>query len=451
MGKIPFALLLLCLLFLNCNVKEDPLMSNSVAVPTRFAVISDPHYFDPSLCATGSALNSYLSFERKLVAESDAILQSAITSLGFEKLDFVIIPGDLTKDGELLSHHKFADYLRKLKAQGKKVYVIPGNHDINNPFAVRFNGAAHEKVQSVTPEEFVSIYSEFGYGDALERDPNSLSYVAEPVQGIYLIAMDACRYKENRMYPISSGKFSSATLKWIMNKIKEAKDKNKFVIGFMHHNIAEHYAGQSMVTPNYMVNNYAFISKHLAESGMNIVFTGHSHIQDVVYKSFDNTFLYDIATGSLVTYPNPYRIVSFPDSSTVSINSVYVENRSSSATGKSFQESSKNLIASGIKNYGADYIARVFGIRKTIANIIAPYAAAAFLANAEGDELPGDETRQIFQKLNSSRNFTNFYSQFLLKSLWNDLPPSDNNLIIDLNKGNAITTSLGKSRFNSGF
>ena len=70
----------------------------------KFAVISDIHYYDSALGTTGAAFEAYLAADRKLIKESGEILNSAITSIKSEKPDFVLIPGDLTKDGEKQNH-----------------------------------------------------------------------------------------------------------------------------------------------------------------------------------------------------------------------------------------------------------------------------------------------------------------------------------------------------------
>jgi len=42
----------------------------------------------------------------------------------------------------------------------------------------------------------------------------------------------------------------------------------------------------------------------LRDSGVQLVFTGHLHVQDIAYCQG----VYDITTGSLVSYPHPYRV-----------------------------------------------------------------------------------------------------------------------------------------------
>src|SRR5512136_2567861 len=66
----------------------------------RFAVMSDPHLYNPRLGTTGSAFDTYLSHDPKLLKESEAILESALESIIQQRVKFLIISGDLTKDGE---------------------------------------------------------------------------------------------------------------------------------------------------------------------------------------------------------------------------------------------------------------------------------------------------------------------------------------------------------------
>ena len=101
----------------------------------RFAVLSDLHFYDPRLGTSGQAFEDYLNQDPKLLKESEAILDAAITNIVQQHVQFVLVAGDLTKDGELLDHVRVAQQLRRLEQRGIQVFVIPGNHDINNPDA----------------------------------------------------------------------------------------------------------------------------------------------------------------------------------------------------------------------------------------------------------------------------------------------------------------------------
>lgn len=74
------------------------------APPIKFGVISDIHFFDARLGTTGSDWEAYLDKDPKLLVESEAILDSALQSLVDSHVNFVLVPGDMTKYGELLNH-----------------------------------------------------------------------------------------------------------------------------------------------------------------------------------------------------------------------------------------------------------------------------------------------------------------------------------------------------------
>ena len=149
----------------------------------KIAVLSDLHFMDPSLLRSdGSAFQMYLMQDPKLLAESGAILQQIIRKLLAEKPDLVLISGDLTKDGELISHKAILKQLKILSQNHIKVLVVPGNHDINNPDAKLFDGDNVIPVTTITPENFKSLYADYGYRNAIAKDPNSLSYVSEPIK-----------------------------------------------------------------------------------------------------------------------------------------------------------------------------------------------------------------------------------------------------------------------------
>jgi 3',5'-cyclic AMP phosphodiesterase CpdA len=450
MKKSIFFFIISFIFLFGCN-KDNPVDVGDQPVIADFAVFSDVHFYDVSLGTSGSAFESYLKQDRKLLAESEPILQSVITSLTSEKLDFILIPGDLTKDGELSGHQKAANYLRTLEAQGKKVYVVPGNHDINNQHALKFNGSSTEHVATITPDEFAQIYADFGYSEALERDPNSLSYTAEPVKGIILIAMDACRYKENGSDPITGGKFSAVTLDWILKKIKDAKSNNKLVFGMMHHGILEHFTGEKTIAGEYVLDDFQTVSRQFAEAGMSIIFTGHAHAQDIVSATFGNNYLYDIETGSLVTYPSPYRLINLSDKNIMTITSRHVESINYNTGGKTFQQYSKDFIQNGVEDIAANYLVNTFGMSSLTASVIAPYAASVFIANCQGDESPNSETKLVTQALNLSSDQSIRYVAQVLNAMWTDLPPKDNDLIINLNTGIATNPGLSKTYFIAKF
>ena len=98
---------------------------------TKIVVLSDPHVMAPELLVSkGYAWIKYLNGQRKMEDYSQALFDEMVARIKDEiKPDLVLITGDLTKDGERLSHAYVKGKLDELRASGIRTLVIPGNHD----------------------------------------------------------------------------------------------------------------------------------------------------------------------------------------------------------------------------------------------------------------------------------------------------------------------------------
>lgn len=427
---------------LSFSYENDKALQSVLAKPVAypaasFAVFSDMHIFDPALGTAGKAFEEYIAADRKLVRESSEILDAALTGMKNESVSFVLAPGDLTKDGEQASHIMAANYLKQLKDAGKKVYVVPGNHDVRNGHSYRYVGDGKERVPSVTAREFADIYADYGYKDALFRDSASLSYVSEPVAGLWLLAMDDCRYDENieDKESITDGKFKPATLKWIEEMLSKAARENKAVIGMVHHGIMEHYIGQEKNYGEYIVDSAPDVSRMLAAYNVRMVFTGHYHSQDITVASYPDTgkFVFDLETGSLVTYPCPYRVVSIDASQKAAVTVKMVTSIKSHP--QDFPQYARKYLEDGIAGIATKTIMG-YKVDKPEAEMLSKQVAQAFVAHYSGDEIikPG---QQLIQEggLSPMGWFVIQYRKDLIVGLWNDRPPQDNNVTLDLANG----------------
>ncbi len=421
-----------------CAPRQEVKLGEAPAYPeASFIVFSDPHVYSTTLGTEGKAFEHYLSEDRKLLRESTEILEAAIAAMKNEKAGFVLVPGDLTKDGERVSHELAAGYLGQLKASGKKVYVVPGNHDVKNGHSFKYVGDNTERVPNITPAEFAQIYGEFGYKEALYRDAASLSYVAEPKAGLWLLALDSCLYAENKEdeAPVIDGKFSASTLQWIEEMLGKAGKENKAVITMLHHGIVEHYVGQQKNYGEYIVDDYAAVSKLLATYNVRLVFTGHYHAQDITVARWPEAkkFVFDIETGSLVTYPSPYRIVSIDTSQKAAVRTERVESiRSHTAD---FQDYARAYTTEGIAGIATRTI-QGLGVDRAEAEGLAKQVAQAFVAHYAGDENlpPGQEAIQTKGLSTRAQIVINFRKDLVI-GLWGDLEPPDNTITIDLKTG----------------
>lgn len=339
--------------------KDEAISTKKERSDYKFAVISDPHYFAKYLNPIGDAFKKALACDRKLLHLSPELIEEAVEQLIQSDVDMVIIPGDLTKDGEMISHKGIVEQLEKLLEVGKKVSVIPGNHDINNPNAVAFQGKRTIPVKSINPIQFIDIYHDMGYAESFSQDPNSLSYVIEPVPWLRIIAMDSCNYDTNYYtgQSYSGGYFKSDTLNWIINQIKMGEEKGQIVIGFMHHRMIPHSETQGKILSDYIMKDWENTSTLFADSGMHLVISGHLHSQDISSKvSKKGNELWNIQTGSLVTYPSPYRLFTIQQNGEIAFENKFItklpSNRNLDSYSKFFlYQHLKNRISQMLKNH----------------------------------------------------------------------------------------------------
>jgi 3',5'-cyclic AMP phosphodiesterase CpdA len=401
---------------------------------TRFAVFSDPHLYPRSLGTSGSAFQDYLDQDRKLLGDSEALLDAMVDRIGALEVDFVLVCGDLTKDGERIAHQMAAEKLRRLADGGKPVFVVPGNHDIANAEALRYEGDHTVAVPTVSASEFTGIYAPFGYGAALERDPDSLSYLAEPVPGLWLLALDSCRWREQgeRGDPITGGRIYPSTRDWMEKVLIRAKREGKAVIAAMHHGVVEHYPHNEKFYGQYLVDDFAYLGDMLSAHGVQMVFTGHFHAQDVTARTFEDPrrTLHDIETGSTVTAPCPYRVVTIGADQQATVQSRFI-----------------TAIPGHEKDFGAfsaDYVYR--GAIRLADHALGKYKVPAAdwpqlspqIARAYVTHLAGDEARPavVLQAADAGwwTRVVMWFQKDLIEGWYTDLPPADNDLVIDLSR-----------------
>ena len=71
-------------------------------------VVTDTHYFENSLGASGEAYEKRSRTDQKCIAETGAILDAAFEKMAQDKeTEIIIIPGDLVYRGETASHEGF--------------------------------------------------------------------------------------------------------------------------------------------------------------------------------------------------------------------------------------------------------------------------------------------------------------------------------------------------------
>ncbi len=398
----------------------------------NFAVISDLHMYDPSLGTEGEAFDEVMNSDRKLLLNSEELLDLAVERILESKVDFVLIPGDITKDGEVVNHQIAANKLQVLEDNGIQVYVVPGNHDINNPDSKSFAGSSATNVPSITPEDFKRVYGGFGYDSALFKDENTLSYATEPIEGLYILGLDGCQYnvEGQRNHSITGAKYNQSTIDWITQTVAYAQQNGKAVIVLSHHGIVEHWKGQSSLHPEYLTHDYRYVGELLASYNVRLAFTGHYHAQDIVRGDFNQGFLYDIETGSLVTAPCPVRYVSIENGAATVRTETLVDQLH---PGTDFEKNATDFVKKTVV-LEAFATLKKYLVSDEDANYIANLVGDAFVAHYSGNEDPSQRIMVDQSKLNLWGQIVYATQGYALDGLWNDLPPQDREAVLPLNQ-----------------
>jgi len=429
--------ILLVILFGGCKKKN--VVYSPAAETYTIAVLSDNHYMDPSLLIQdGSAFQNYLVKDGKLLEASDAIMQEAVYELinAIPKPDLVIIPGDLTKDGEWVSHHSVHLYLEQLIQAGIKVRVIDGNHDILNHQCYQYNGPDQYIVQNIGPGDFKAIYSDCGYSDALYSDPNSLSYVSEPLPNLWLLAIDCCKYDSINNSTYTAGAIRPGTMKWILERLAEAGKKGKTVFGMMHHGLVEQFTDKHLTFPGFMVDNYRDVADQLMKAGLEIMFTGHFHATDVSEQQSENHTLYDIETGSIIVYPCAYRMITYIKDSSLIITTRHIKKANYPiAPYQTFSQYAESLT-----RIAADtmFTTMLMGIKQANYSDTAAWHIGHCMGTSLMVHMAGDEDNALEDTAYIAQTGRKYKAPWLpdyCDFLWTDKIPRDNSLTIWLKSG----------------
>lgn len=294
------------------------------------ASISDIHYFSADLTDNycDAFVQSCVSNIGKEALQSVGILESALAGVAANAkandTKYLLIPGDITSNGEYKAAVAIASRLEKFEAEtGIQVIVINGNHDINRAKSLTFENGKEEVGRTTTPQEFREIYKNLGYDLAYHTytpengQAGQLSYSVKLDGGFRLICMDLAKYSsdvtaDGTNVAETGGGFTQGTLDWAEKEIADAQADGETPVGMTHFSISPHYNAEYTTMSGFVIDNYEEIGSELADCGMHYVFTGHIHNNDIAETVSDNgETIYDITTASLTTFPNYYRETTF--------------------------------------------------------------------------------------------------------------------------------------------
>jgi 3',5'-cyclic AMP phosphodiesterase CpdA len=283
--------------------------------PFRFYLVTDTHYFEPSLGCSGAAYDEYMKREQYFMAESSDIVKATFERIAADKsVDTVLIPGDLSKNGELESHKSFIKELNKLRASGKKIFVITAGHDYGEKSRA-FVGDGCIDAEGTPFSVLRDMYADYGYSQALAVDDSTLSYIAEIAPKVRLLAIN-CDSEGN-----PKGEVDERLESWMKIQLDEAKKDGCSVLAMCHYPMIPSVPVFDLIG-DAQLKNWRRTASFLADNGVEFILTGHMHIQSInEYVSEKGNKIIDICTACLVGSPAKYRKISV-DGDTLTVESI---------------------------------------------------------------------------------------------------------------------------------
>lgn len=310
---------------------------------------TDIHYLSGTLTDGGIRFQQMVEHgDGKVVTYIEEITDAFLDEVIRLRPNALILSGDLTLDGERPSHEELAEKLYKVKDAGIPVLVIPGNHDINNRRAARFEGTERLPAEFTTPEEFREIYRDFGYDDAISEDVTSLSYVYELDEHNRLLMLDTCQYR-----PVAKvgGAILSSTYDWIEAQLEDAWEEDISVIPVAHHNLLDE---SEIYVDDCTIEHGEQLVEMLDDWDVPLFLSGHLHVQHCK-RSDGDSGIWEMVTSSLATPACQYGALTWRDDGSFSYKTWSVDVERWAA-----EQGSKDINLLNFNKFKTPFLKRVF-------------------------------------------------------------------------------------------
>lgn len=272
-------------------------------------VFTDAHHYSKKLGTDTASYKKYDAGNQKLVKDSGDVIKAALAQIAKSDCKNIVFCGDATCDGDIDSHAEFVAFLTALKKCGKRVFAITSTHDFqDNGITHKYTGDVREDTRALRREEIPELYKSLGPDQAISVYKDGLSYFAELDNDYCIFALNSDRDGNGR-----SG-YSDDMRNWIKETAAKATSEGKKLLAFSHHPLISPSPFYSLIGKNDMMGGHKEIREMLADCGISLVFTGHSHVHDISYIfSEKGNVLYDVSTSALAGYPGYFRKVIIRD------------------------------------------------------------------------------------------------------------------------------------------
>ena len=360
---------------------------------TQIAFISDAHIQDVDGHAERVRSMEVQVQSTRLFNENYYALLAALDDVARRNIRWVVLPGDLTDNGQFFNQQKIKNILHSYtQRKGMRFFVTTGNHDPALPLGLMQKNAHFLAADGsrVTREDscagYVSqmeCYADFGffprkddcywespftsytydkysYEDACRESVLSkrtytlcdsltatdASYLVEPVDGLWLLAIDGGVYLPKEMkdgkwsYQGSSAgynlvlKHKPFLLPWVRKVVEEAQKRHKTLVAFSHYPLVDFNDGVSEHVRRIWGDRRfdlhrvpeAEVSEAFLQAGLRLHFAGHMHVNDTgIWEGKDGKHLYNIQVPSIATYVPAYKILTIENDEVFRVETVALD------------------------------------------------------------------------------------------------------------------------------
>lgn len=360
---------------------------------TQIAFISDAHIQDVDGHAERVRSMEAQVQSTRLFNENYYALLAALDDVVRRDIRWVVLPGDLTDDGQFFNQQKIKELLDSYAAgKGMRFFVTTGNHDPALPLGLAKKNTHFLAADGsrVTREDscagYVSqmqCYADFGFfprkDDRYWESPftsytydkyayeeacresvldkrtyvlcdsltaTDASYLVEPVDGLWLLAIDGGVYLPKEMkegkwtYQGSSAgynlvlKHKPFLLSWVRKVVEEAQKRHKTLVAFSHYPLVDFNDGVSEYVRRIWGDRRfdlhrvpeAEVSEAFLQAGLRLHFAGHMHVNDTgIWEGKEGKHLYNIQVPSIATYVPAYKILTIESDEVFRVETVTLD------------------------------------------------------------------------------------------------------------------------------
>ncbi len=289
----------------------------------KLTFIADTHYYSKTLGTTGKAYELRSGSDQKCLAETAEIIDAAFEKIADSDTDCVFILGDVSNNGETVSHLEFREKLYELKKK-KPVYLITATHDWccdGNPRRFEGDKTFHD-VPVMKSSDLPEFYRDFGprqAADSFITDIGTICYTVNLSDKLRVLCLNDDKNENGH------AGFTPECRKWIVAQLEKARADGALMLGIEHHLLVPHISPLIMGGSTCVANREE-VAAFFADHGLRYMFVGHSHIQNTDYFiSPSGNKLTEVNVGSLCGYPAPIVNVTVNEDNTLTCDVEHLE------------------------------------------------------------------------------------------------------------------------------